>query len=106
PARRFWGAGRLPTPLSLPRSSKPPFQAVVYFPGSDAVRTQSSRGPYMQWLEFLLRSGRAVAFPVYQQTYERRREPTGASFLRQIGLQRGQDVRRAIDYLESRQDID
>ena len=101
-----YGDERLPLLVFLPRSSRPPYQAVVSFPGSDAVRTQSSRRPYMQWLEFLLRSGRAVVFPIYQQTYERRRETRGASFLRQISLQRGQDVRRAVDYLESRADID
>jgi dipeptidyl aminopeptidase/acylaminoacyl peptidase len=101
-----YGNERLPLLLFLPRSSKPPYQTAVYFPGSDALRTASSRGPYVQWFEFLMRSGRAVAFPVYQQTYERRRQPTGANFLREISLQRGQDVRRAIDYLESRPDID
>ena len=101
-----YGDERLPILMFLPRSSKPPYQTVVYFPGSDAVRTQSSRDPYMQWFEFLLRSGRAVAFPIYQQTYERRRESTGAHFLREISVQRGQDVGRAIDYLETRQDID
>jgi dienelactone hydrolase len=101
-----YGDERLPLLLFLPRSSKPPYQAVVYFPGSDAVRTQSSRGPYLQWLEFLVRSGRAVVFPIYQQTYERRRESTGANFLREISVQRGQDVRRAVDYLESHRDID
>jgi dipeptidyl aminopeptidase/acylaminoacyl peptidase len=101
-----YGGERLPLLLFHPRSSKPPFQVVIYFPGSDATRTRTSRGMYLQWLEFLLRSGRAVAFPIYQQTYERRREPTGANFLREISLQRGQDLRRTIDYLESRPDID
>ena len=78
----------------------------MYFPGSDATRSQSSRGAYMQLLQFLLVSGRAVAFPVYQQTYERRRQSTGANFRREVSVQRSQDVRRVIDYLETRPDID
>jgi formylglycine-generating enzyme required for sulfatase activity/predicted Ser/Thr protein kinase/predicted esterase len=101
-----YGGDRLPLSLMLPRAARPPYQVVLYFPGSDAVRAQSSRTAYTQWVQFLLRSGRAVAFPVYQQTYERRRQPTGANFLREISLQRGLDVRRTIDYLESRDDID
>ena len=92
--------------LMLPKSGKPPYQVAVYLPGSDAVRAQTSRGANTYLLQFLLVSGRAVAYPIYQQTYERRREPTGANFLREISIQRGQDLRRAIDYLETRPDID
>jgi dienelactone hydrolase len=48
-----------------------------------------------------------LIYPVYQGTYERRvsreRSPT---FLRDLTIQRGKDLRRAVDYLESRPDID
>jgi formylglycine-generating enzyme required for sulfatase activity len=101
-----YGTERLPLILLLPKNGRPPFQAAVYFPGSDATRATSSRTAYTKWLQFLVRSGRAVAFPVYQQTYERRRQPTGANFLREISIQRGQDLRRTVDYLASRPDID
>jgi dienelactone hydrolase len=101
-----YGSERLPIILLLPKTGRPPYQAAVYFPGSDAVRSTSSRAAYTQWLQFLVRSGRAVAFPIYQQTYERRRQSTGANFLREISIQRGQDVRRTIDYLATRPDID
>ncbi len=101
-----YGTDRAPMILMLPKSGRKPYQVAVYFPGSDAVRTQSSRNAYTQWVQFLLRSGRAVAFPIYQQTYERRRQSTGANFLREVSVQRGQDLRRAIDYLASRPDID
>jgi dienelactone hydrolase len=57
-------------------------------------------------LQFLLVGGRAVAFPIYQQTYERRRQPTGLNFMREISIQRGQDLRRTIDFLETRPDLD
>jgi eukaryotic-like serine/threonine-protein kinase len=101
-----YGSDRVPLVLFLPRSAKPPYQAMIYFPGSDASRTASSHPLYIQWLEFLLRSGRVVAFPIYQQTYERRRNSTGPNFLREISLQRGLDLRRTVDYLETRADID
>ena len=88
--------------LMLPRSgSAAVYQVAVYFPGSDAVRARpraAARSP--SWLA--VPGGAAavrVAFPIYQQTYERRRQPTGANFLREVSIQRGQDVRRTIDYL-------
>ena len=99
---------RVPAVMFVPKSGHPPYQAVVYFPGSDAVRLRSSRSLYLLWVEFLVRSGRVVIFPIYQQTYERRTEarPTGQNALREIGIQRAQDLRRAVDYLQSRPDID
>ena len=101
-----YGTERVPMILLLPKTGRPPYQTLVYFPGSDAVRTASSRAAYTHWLQFVVRAGRAVAFPIYQQTYERRRQSTGANFLREVSVQRGQDLRRAIDYLASRPDID
>jgi dienelactone hydrolase len=101
-----YGTERVPVMLFLPRAARPPYQVAVYFPGSDAVRSRDSRSAYLQFVEFLPRSGRAVAFPIYQHTYERRRPPGGQNFLREIGIQRGQDLRRTIDYLETRSDVD
>jgi len=101
-----YGSDRVPVTLMLPRSTPPPYQTLVFFPGSDAVRTRSSRGAFTQLLQFLVISGRAVAYPVYQQTYERRRTPTGENFAREISIQRGQDLRRTVDYLVSRPDVD
>lgn len=105
--RASYGDERVPAYLFEPRDFPPPYQAVVYFPGSDATRLRSSRGLYIQFIEFLVRSGRAVIYPVYKQTYERRVDvQPGQGWLREISIQRGQDVRRTIDYLETRPDID
>ncbi len=92
--------------LFLPRTSVAPYQVAIYAPGADAARAQSSRAAGLQFVEFLVRSGRAVAFPVYQQTYERIREGSGQNFLREYLIQRGQDVRRTVDYLETRLELD
>jgi tRNA A-37 threonylcarbamoyl transferase component Bud32/dienelactone hydrolase len=105
--RASYGNERILASVFVPTDAKPPYQAVVYFPGSDATWLESSREPWIQLLEFLMRSGRVVVYPVYQQTYERRVPvQRGQAFLRQISIQRGQDVRRTIDYLEKRPDID
>jgi len=105
--RAAYGAERVPAHLFLPRNSPAPYQTVVFFPGSDAVILPSSRDLSLQFLEFLHRSGRAVVYPVYQQTYERHTNTSRTqSSLREISIQRGQDLRRAIDYLDTRPDID
>ena len=105
--RAGYGSERVPAYVFVPRGVKPPYQAVIFFPGSDAVRSRSSREMWLHWVEFIVRSGRILVYPVYQQTYERRVEGRqGQNFLREMGIQRGQDVRRTVDYLETRPDVD
>ena len=47
-------------------------------------------------------------FPLYKGTYERNTHPTGqgASEFRDEAIQRSKDLRRSLDYLETRSDID
>jgi eukaryotic-like serine/threonine-protein kinase len=105
--RAAYGSERLPLRLYLPKSSRPPYQAVVYFPGSGAVRSRSSQNLRLQLADFLVRSGRVLVYPIYQGTYERRsNRPRGMNELRDIMIQRGKDIRRTVDYLGSRPDID
>jgi dienelactone hydrolase len=76
-------------------------------PGSDSVMLRSSQNLWMQWLEFLIRSGRAVALPVYQGTFERRTaRAAGPNATRTVIVQRTQDLRRTVDYLSGRRDVD
>ncbi len=82
-------------------------RAYPYFPPSAAVLLRSSEGLRTWDFGFLVRSGRAVLYPVYQGTYERR--PAGAAgpnAARDLLIQRTKDVRRALDYLETRSDVD
>ena len=92
--------------LFLPKNAKPPFQAILYFPPSDATIMPSSRRLWLRMVEFYVRSGRALMFPVYQGTYERRRPPArGPNERRDLRIQRVKDARRSVDYLVSRPDI-
>jgi dienelactone hydrolase len=104
-----YGQDRVPAYLFLPRGVEPPYQTVIYFPGS-AVRTISSSEHLLgiPYLDFVIRSGRAVLYPVYQNTYERRLGIVnpGPNRKREIITQWGKDIRRSIDYLETRPDID
>jgi formylglycine-generating enzyme required for sulfatase activity/dienelactone hydrolase len=102
-----YGGERILAQLFVPRNQAPPYQAVVYFPPSSANVIRSSEGLGTREFGFLARSGRAVLFPVYQGTFERRRPAaSGPNEVRELVIQRTKDVRRAVDYLESRPDID
>jgi dienelactone hydrolase len=102
-----YGSERIPAWLFLPKNAAPPFQTLVYFPPGSAENVQSIDSVGSRDFAFLVRSGRAVLFPVYQQTYERHREvPEGPNYDRELFTQRTQDARRALDYLETRPDID
>jgi dienelactone hydrolase len=102
-----YGNERIPAWLFLPKDARPPYQAVIYFPPGSAENRASIDGVGSRDFAFLVRSGRAVLFPVYQQTYERRRPVRGGpNYDRQLYTQRTQDLRRAVDYLETRPDID
>ncbi|MCK4824947.1 SUMF1/EgtB/PvdO family nonheme iron enzyme, partial [bacterium] len=57
--------------LLLPEKGNPPYQVVVYFPGSNALQTRSNENMEFRYIDFMLKSGRAVMFPVYKSTYER-----------------------------------
>jgi eukaryotic-like serine/threonine-protein kinase len=80
---------------------------VVFFPGSNAFQVLSSSNLPLQWADFWVRSGRVLVYPVYKGSYERRvTGPKGPNVIRDVMVQRGKDLRRTIDYLETRGDID
>ncbi len=102
-----YGQDRVPAYLFIPKTSSPPYQVVIVFPGSDAVMRASSSDLWLQWEEFFVRSGRMLVYPVYQGTYERRvTGPIGPNVFRETMVQRGKDMRRTVDYLATRPDVD
>ncbi|UCE49120.1 MAG: protein kinase [Phycisphaerales bacterium] len=99
--------------LFLPKGIKPPYQTVVYFPGGTAHRNRPFTGlEQSAFTEFVIMSGRALLFPVYKGTYERQLDgkwpnPRSKPIAhRDYVIQYVKDLRRSIDYLESRDDID
>ena len=109
------------TALSAAHGS-PALPAVVYFPGSDAIGAGPSdkvdeRLSFALFISHLLKSGRAVLYPVYKGTHERSGgkqdyyealhasgDPTQEYADYHVTLVR--DVRRSLDYLTSRSEID
>jgi dienelactone hydrolase len=101
--------------LYLPLNGSPPYQTVVFFPAAEAWISDSESGGMP--LEWLIKSGRAVAAPVLRGTYERRDGQLWMGSLgggglgttvsgREAFVKVVKDARRTVDYLFSRPDID
>jgi len=102
-----YGKERVPVFLYLPTSSRPPFETVIFFPAANARYQHSSQTLWLRFADFLVTTGRALVYPVYKGTYERQVRPNlGPNELRDLITQQGKDLRRTIDYLETRHDID
>jgi hypothetical protein len=105
-----YGGERLRLFLYLPADAEPPYQTIVYFPGSNVIYTDKSLAAADFPFPFLIRSGRALAFPVYKGTYERGTELSSdiqdeSNSYREHVIQWSKDLSRSIDYLETRPDI-
>ena len=102
-----YGGERMRAHLFLPKNASPPYQTVVFFPAGDAFRLQDSRTMSLAWASFIIHSGRAFLYPVYKGTYERMGPDTnGVNAERDLMIAWSRDLGRAIDYLETRSDID
>ncbi len=106
-----YGNERIIAHLFLPKAGKPPYQTIVFFPGSGDLRRQSSdREIDPRAFDFIIKSGRAVLYPVYKSTFERGDDvksdyPNETAAWRDHMVMWSKDLRRSIDYLESRDDL-
>jgi dienelactone hydrolase len=111
-----YGRERMFVYFFIPRGVSPPYQTVVFFPGTEAISRRSSKDgrifSYYTGVNFVVRSGRAVLFPVYKATFERGDgyniyDPeTVQSEHNAHVLLWWKDLSRSLDYLETRSDID
>lgn len=104
--------------LFLPKNIPSPHQAVIVFPGAQAIILSSSEkfeeSEYFNFIEFIIRSGRALIYPVYKGTYERGNKNiywdlhvgNGTRQYKEYLIKMVKDFKRSIDYLETRGDID
>jgi eukaryotic-like serine/threonine-protein kinase len=119
------GVERVTAYLFLPRDAHPPYSVVVYFPGVSSFFKKSSSSISPESASFAVKSGRAVLYPIYMGTYERRISsptlrqtfdeivqpgsaclPVGPKAGRDLVVQWSKDIQRAVDYLATRKDID
>ncbi len=110
-----YGDERIIAYLFLPTNASPPYQTIVFFPGAGAEHLRSSADSlsrYQKDYDFIVKSGRAVIFPVYKGTFERGAGsetsywPNTSSRYRDHVIAWSKDLGRSIDYLETREDID
>jgi formylglycine-generating enzyme required for sulfatase activity/dienelactone hydrolase/predicted Ser/Thr protein kinase len=106
-----YGAERLTVYLYLPKNHTPPHQVVIYYPGSDPVYQRSSDHLQIWRVSYVVKSGRAMAFPIYKGMYERGGQlksdiPDTSSLYRDHVIAWSKDLGRTIDYVETRQDLD
>ena len=100
--------------LFLPKTSKPPFQTIVFFPGGNARHDSTifKRNAPNYELGYIIKNGRAVMWPIYKGTYERRdgpcnpRPPFHSHQHTECQVKWVKDFCRSVDYLETREDID
>jgi formylglycine-generating enzyme required for sulfatase activity/predicted Ser/Thr protein kinase len=102
-----YGGERLRLHLYLPRTSPAPHTVVAYFPPTSARVLRSSREAGASEFSFLVRAGRAVLFPVYKGTFERRLPPGahGPNVERDLTIWWYKDLARSLDYVETRPDL-
>jgi hypothetical protein len=113
-----YGDERIIGHLFLPKNTEPPYQTVIYFPGSSSAYQESSEDlesyyEFSVFLSFILKNGRAALYPVYKGTFERGDDALAAIHVGENShryteylIQLVKDFRRCIDYLEGRNDID
>ena len=96
--------------IIYPNNSNPPYQSLIICPGTGMYRAQLSRiDNLISSFEFILRTGRAIVIPRYYGAWERGTYVSRTDNFNEwaIGAKyRVIDVKRTIDYLEIRDDID
>jgi len=100
-----YGNERLPVYVFLPKNVHPPFQSVVFFPSAHVLLMPSSgKLGDLQFVDYVIKSGRALVYPVYRGTYERLggiRTIPGIMENLQLVVDDSKEVRRSVDYLEA-----
>ncbi len=106
-----YGGERMQAHLFLPARGRPPYQTVILFPGSLALHNRSFTLAEVQRVDWIVKSGRALLLPIYKATYERGDEmtsdyPEPTAFYKDHVIMWARDLGRAIDYVETRPDLD
>ena len=108
-----YGDERMILYFFLPPDAEPPLQTVLYMPNSGALLGGGidDFSEFSDHASFLVRSGRAVAFPVYKSMWDREddyrhqnQDPSNDH--RDHVIQWRMDLGRSLDYLETREDLD
>jgi dienelactone hydrolase len=103
-----YGNERIIAYMFLPKNATPPYQTIIYYPHSGAQELRSSENLDLRFVDFVIKSGRALLYPIYKGTYERHVEidDRATNVWRDVTIQRTKDFFTSVDYLETRPDVD
>jgi dienelactone hydrolase len=104
-----YGQERVTAYLFLPANVSAPYQTVVFYPHAGMFLPGDSRNPELSFVSFIIKSGRALIFPVYKGTLERyvpASEEKETSGERDLEVEDYKDLARSLDYIETRPDLD
>jgi dienelactone hydrolase len=104
--------------LYIPRNVEPPFETVIFWPGTGTIGNQSVDENYLSAFDFIVRSGRVVVQPIFKGTFDRddanfsitydrlwgTPESSKSTWYRDLTIEWLQELSRTIDYLEIRED--
>jgi dienelactone hydrolase len=103
---------RMAAYLFLPKNVHPPYQTVLFFPSARVLFIPDSGNGLkigdLKFVDYIIQSGRAVMYPIYQNTYERQVKfylPQASQSI-QLTSDWYKDAARSLDYLATRPDID
>ncbi|HEX3274405.1 MAG TPA: SUMF1/EgtB/PvdO family nonheme iron enzyme [Gemmatimonadales bacterium] len=96
--------------LYLPKRGSRPYPAVVYYPPGGAIPNLTISKRETAHFDFLLKSGRAVLYPVFKGTYQRKDglqsdAQDSTIFYRDHVVMWAKDLRRGVDYLATRPEV-
>ncbi len=98
--------------IFLPKNSKPPYQPIVFFPGSNDIYARNYEpGKALYGVDFILKNGRALIYPIYKGTWDRHDDGLKSDLqdetisYKEHVIMWGKDLGRTLDYLETRKDI-
>jgi eukaryotic-like serine/threonine-protein kinase len=106
-----YGGERMAAVLFLPKHGKPPYQTVVAMGGSGNLYTQSDSAINALLLDYLVKGGRLVVWPIFKGMFDRNvglitDSPQETSAYRDLMVMMVKDARRTVDYLATRPDVD
>ena len=102
---------RMQAYIFLPKATKPPYQPILFFPGSNDIYSRKfDIQSTLARIDFFIKNGRAIVIPVFKGTNERHDELKSdlqeeTVFYKDHVIMWRKDIGRTIDYLETRKDI-
>ncbi|HUF66416.1 MAG TPA: dienelactone hydrolase family protein, partial [Gemmatimonadaceae bacterium] len=106
-----YGGERMGVVLFIPKRTRGRHQTVLVMGGSNYLYTRTDSAINTRLVDFIIKSGRIVAWPIYKGMFERNMglatdSPQETSAYRDLMVMMVKDTRRTFDYLATRSDVD